>query len=212
MAQPVISRAEVQRFYDRLGARLDWGDSFESRAKHRTMELLCLFPGQRVLNVGAGTGRDHLRLQQAVEPGGAAVGIDFSPVMLRLAHARGAPVARADARQLPFRNQSFDRLWCTYVLDLMPDNDLSGVLGEFRRVLKPGGRVALASMTEGTTLPSRLLIGAWKLVYRLAPTATGGCRPLALAGRVADAGLRVVEREIIVQHGFPSEVVAAIRE
>ncbi len=211
MAHPPITRDAVQRFYDRLGSRMDWADPF-SRAKLRAMELLQLAPGERVLNVGAGTGRDHLRLQQAVAPGGIAVGVDISPVMLRLAHARGALVTRADTRRLPFREETFDRLWCTYVLDLMPDDDLPRVLGEFRRVLKPKGRMALASMTEGTTPASRIVVGTWKLLYRAAPKATGGCRPLALADLVAQAGLRVVAHEIIVQCAFPSEVVAAVRE
>jgi demethylmenaquinone methyltransferase / 2-methoxy-6-polyprenyl-1,4-benzoquinol methylase len=211
MAHPPITRDAVQRFYDRLGSRMDWGDPF-SRAKLRALELLQLAPGERVLNVGAGTGRDQLRLQRAAGAEGIAVGVDISPVMLRLAHARGALVTRADAHQLPFHDESFDRLWCTYVLDLMPDDDLPSVLGEFRRVLNRGGRMALVSMTEGTTPASRIVVGTWKLLYRAAPKATGGCRPLALADLVAPAGLRVVAREIIVQYAFPSEVVAAVRE
>lgn len=211
MAKPV-SRDSVQRFYDRLGPRLDWGDRFEARAKLRASELLQLAPGQRVLNVGVGTGRDHLRLQQAVGPKGIAVGVDISPVMLNFARAKGALVVRADARQLPFADQSFDRLWCTYVLDLMPDDDLPCLMSEFRRVLKRGGRMALASMTEGATVPSRMLIAAWEWLYRTAPKATGGCRPLRLASLLVDAGLRLAAREIIVQCAFPSEIVAAVRE
>jgi demethylmenaquinone methyltransferase/2-methoxy-6-polyprenyl-1,4-benzoquinol methylase len=212
VSQPVVSREAVQRFYDRLGRRLDWGDRFESLAKQRTMVLLRLGPGQRVLNVGAGTGKDHLNLQSAVQPGGFAVGVDISPVMLRLASARGAHVVRADMRRLPFSGQSFDRLFCTYVLDLIPDSDLPAVLAEFQRVLKPGGRMGLASMTEGATLPSRIVIAVWNSIYGVAPNVTGGCRPLALAEVAAKAGLRVVAREIVVQCAFPSEVVAAVRE
>jgi ubiquinone/menaquinone biosynthesis C-methylase UbiE len=165
-----------------------------------------------VLNAGVGTGIDHLRLQQAIQPGGFAVGVDISPVMLRLAASRGAQVVRADVRRLPFPDQSFDRLWCSYVLDLMPDDDLPAVLAEFQRVLKPGGRMALASMTEGATLPSRAVIALWKALYGAAPSLTGGCRPLLLAEIVAKAGLRVVARETLVQCAFPSEVVAAVKD
>ncbi len=212
MGQPVISRDEVQRLYDRLGTRLDWNHRFESAAKRRTMDLLQLAPGQRVLNVGVGTGKDHVQLRRAVQVGGMAIGVDISPVMLRLAASRGAYAVRADARRLPFPDQSFDRLWSTYVLDLIPDDDLPGVLAEFRRVLKPGGRVALASRTEGVTLTSRMLMGIWKRVYHMAPKLTVGCRPLDLSKLVASAGLQVIERAVIMQRALPTEVLAAVRQ
>jgi ubiquinone/menaquinone biosynthesis C-methylase UbiE len=205
-----ITTAEAQRYYDRLGRVVGWADPWEGRAKARALELLQLAPGLRVLNVGVGAGGDHQRLQRAVSPSGIVFGADISPVMLRLTRARThAPLVRADCRLLPFAPASFDRIHCTYVLDLMPDADLPGILAEFRRVLKPGGCMALVSLTTGTTHPSRLFIATWNAIYSLAPSITGGCRPLSLASLVAAAGLQVVASEVIVQCAFPSEVVLA---
>jgi ubiquinone/menaquinone biosynthesis C-methylase UbiE len=205
-----ITTAEAQRYYDRLGRVVGWGDLWEGRAKARALELLQLAPGLRVLNVGVGSGEDHQRLQRGVAPGGLVFGADISPVMLRLTRARThAPLVRADCRLLPFAPASFDRIYCTYVLDLMPDADLPAVLAEFRRVLKPQGRMALVSLTAGATLPSRLFIATWNAIYSLAPSITGGCRPLPLATVVASAGLQVITREVLVQCAFPSEIVLA---
>jgi ubiquinone/menaquinone biosynthesis C-methylase UbiE len=151
MGGGALSTRTVRRIYDRLGRRHDWGNRYEVRAKARALELLDARPGQRALNVGVGTGLDHRRLQAAVLPGGVAVGLDLSPVMLALTWARtGAPICLADARRLPVRTGSIERLLCTYVLDLLPAGDLPVVLGEFQRVLAPAeGRLAPVTLTEG---------------------------------------------------------------
>ncbi len=212
MIRDTISTEAARRFYDRLGAHHDWAEAYESRAKARAIELLDLRAGHSVLDVGVGTGKEHGRLVGAVGPSGLAVGIDVSPVMLGLTRARThAPVCLADARHLPFADSSFDRLFCAYVLDLLPAGDLPGVLHEFGRVLAAGGLMALVSLTEGADLPSRLLIAAWKLAYSISPIACGGCRPLCLSGLVGEAGLSVAAREVMVQLGVPSEVVIAAR-
>lgn len=211
MIAETLTRAQARRFYDRLGARHDLAEWYEGAAKARGLELLDLRPGQRALNVGVGTGKEQRRIQAALAPGGLAVGLDLSPVMLDLTRARTrAPVCRADARYLPFAAASFDRLFSTYLLDLLPLAELPGLLAEFRRVLKPGGRMALVSLTEGVDWPSRAVISLWKLAYTASPLACGGCRPLQLAGLARQAGFTHVSREVIVQGGMPSEVLAAV--
>lgn len=212
MIPNTISTDVAQHFYDRLGRRHDWSESYESHAKARALELLALAPGQRVLNVGVGTGREHTHLAAAVGPSGVAIGLDLSPVMLRLTRrCTGSPLCKADARAIPFASASFDRLLSTYVLDLLPADDLPTLLADFRRVLKPGGRLALVALTEGVDRPSRLLISLWKAVYGVRPLTLGGCRPLQLAGMVCRAGFCQVTREVVVQLGIPSEVVVATR-
>lgn len=104
-----------------------------------------------------------------------------------------------------------DRLFAAYLLDLIPLEDLMGVLAEFRRVLKPGGCIALVSMTEVADAASRLLIGAWKAVYRISPVACGGCRPVQLAHLVSELGFQHLTRQVIVQAAIPSEVVLGVR-
>lgn len=207
-----ISRAAARRFYDRLGAGHDLAERYEGRAKGRAVEQLGLAPGQHVLSAGVGTGKEHALIKAAVEPGGVAFGVDVSRVMLGLTRAHtGAPLCAADVRDLPFASSVFDRVFSSYVLDLIPLADLPRVLAELRRVLRPGGRLALVSLTEGVGPASRAVVALWKLVYAVSPVACGGCRPLELARLVSDAGFSDVRREAVVQLGVPSEVLLAAR-
>lgn len=207
MRSATITRSEARRIYDRLGTGLERTERFEGRAKTMALDLLSVTPGQRVLHVGVGTGAEHAALQGAVGPVGLVVGYDLSRGMLQLTRKRAdTPLYEGDATQLPFRPQQFDRLLSAYMLDLIPLTEIPLVLAEFRRVLRPGGRLVLVSLTEGADPPSRLFVAAWKLVYRLDPRRLGGCRPLQLADLLGAAGF-AIERHVVVQRGFPSEVL-----
>ncbi|MCB0166732.1 MAG: methyltransferase domain-containing protein [Anaerolineae bacterium] len=212
MLENTISTEAADQFYDRLGIGHDRAEIYEGLAKQQGLAALDLRPGQRVLNVGVGTGKEHRQLQAAVGSAGVAFGLDRSAVMLKLAYSRtGAPLSQADARRLPYASASVDRLFSSYMLDLLAAPDLPGVLAEFRRVLKPGGRMVLVSLTEGVDWRSRVLVGAWKTAFRLNPIWCGGCRPVQLAALVQHTGFASVQRQVVVQLGFPSEVVVADR-
>lgn len=198
------------KFYDFLGARYDWLNFFEARAKARGIEQLQLSPGLEVLHAGTGPGRDQVNLEQEVSPGGRITGFDLSRNMLRAARDRARdPLLQADIRRLPFASSAFDRLFSAYVLDLIPDQDLPALLRDFYRVLRPGGRVSLVGLTEGIDATSRAVISTWMLAYQLNPLVCGNCKPRRLSEKVRQAGFTRVEREVVVQMGVPSEIVTA---
>lgn len=209
-----ISSEDARCFYDRLGAWHDFGQSFERKAKDSGLDRLDLLPGQRVLNVGVGTGKEQAAIQEQILPGGVAVGIDLSRTMLNISRQRvpspgGQSLCEADARRLPFPDHSFDRVFSSYVLDLIPAADLRSILSQIRRTLKVDGRFVNVSLTEGVSLGSRALVGAWKAFYRLSPFWLGGCRPVRLTYPLLQAGFDDIERQVIVQMGMPSEVIVA---
>jgi SAM-dependent methyltransferase len=70
----------------------------------------------------------------------------------------------------------------TYVLDLLSPADAATFVREARRVLRPGGLLALASLAPGRTAPARLVTALWQAIWRLNPALLGGCRPLTLRG------------------------------
>lgn len=164
--------------------------------------------GERVLDVGCGAGNVLAQLTEQAGAEGIAIGLDFTPRMLAAARRRAprAPLVRADALHLPFAEESFDVVWSSYMLDLLPEVDIAGVLREFRRVLRPGGRVALVSFTkagEKLTLWERAYLHTpdWMVPYIF-----GSCRPIRLAPFVEAAGFAGVESEM-VPRGMRSEVV-----
>lgn len=84
-------------------------------------------------------------------------GIDLNPDMLNLAEARAERLGRAvellegDAQDLPFPEDSFDTVVCTYALCSVPDDALA--IDEMSRVLRPGGRLILVDHVRSTVLP-----------------------------------------------------------
>lgn len=209
---PVSTSPAIRRLYDWLGPRYDWFEFYEGRAKARAFELLDLSPGLRLLNVGAGTGKDHARFARTVQPGGMAVALDLSRVMIQLVARRtGSPCICADAAQLPFPPNSFDCVYAAFVLDLLPTPVLPAVAAQFLAFLRPGGRLVLACLTEGHTRASRGLIAAWKGAYAFSPVACGGCRPLQMRTILVQTGFTDIHREVIIQMAVPSEVILAFK-
>ena len=121
--------------------------------------LLGLGPGDVVLDVACGPGNFTREFARAVGDGGLAVGIDASKTMLargvdelEAAGVDNLALIRGDATQLPFQDGVFDGVCCFAALHLFADP--FAALDEMRRVLGPGGRIAImTSVRRQVTLP-----------------------------------------------------------
>jgi len=98
--------------------------------------------GTRVLDVGTGPG---YAAQEATQRGAIATGVDIADAMLALARRRhhGIRFLRGDAEDLPFAERSFDALVCNFTINHLPRPERA--IGEFARVLVPGGGIALST-------------------------------------------------------------------
>ena len=110
------------------------------------VDLGAVGPGQRVLDVACGTGVVTRLAAERVGSSGRAVGLDVNADMLAAARA-ASPGSRIEwhegsALALPFPDASFDVLFCQQGLQFFPDR--AAGLREMRRVLVPGGRLALS--------------------------------------------------------------------
>jgi ubiquinone/menaquinone biosynthesis C-methylase UbiE len=212
MDEKTLSTPAAKLFYDRIGCRYDWFESYEARAKQRALSALQLSQGLSVLSMGVGTGKDQSKIISEITPGGIAYGMDISLVMLKLTLERtSAPVCQVDTRRMPFSSLSFDRLYASYVLDLHPIADLEDLIFDFHRVLKPSGILVITALNEGVDLLSRSLVAAWKGFFSLSSAMCGGCRPLELYNHVHRAGFNQIKREVVLQLGVPSEIITAIK-
>jgi O-methyltransferase/aklanonic acid methyltransferase len=104
-------------------------------------------PGTRLLDVGTGPGVAAVPALDAVGDSGLVIGVDLSPEMARLARAAGVHVAVAAAIDLPFRDGTFDAVASAFVLHLVPKYETT--LFDMVRVLRPGGRLGLATWVAG---------------------------------------------------------------
>jgi ubiquinone/menaquinone biosynthesis C-methylase UbiE len=114
----------------------------------RLREMLAPKPGEKVLEVGPGTGYHALHVAQWLEPGGTLDILDVQQEMLdhTVRGARELGISNVvpthgDARELPYPDETFDAAYLNFVLGEVPDQDAA--LHELRRVLKPGGRLVV---------------------------------------------------------------------
>lgn len=124
--------------------------------------LVDLKRGGNFLDLGCSAGLYTRSLAQMLGESGDVIGIDISPSMLaeaarriRKEHATRASLARADAENLPFADGSFSGAVCGGSLNEF--GDPGRVLRETRRVLEPGGRVAIMGILRATTPNGRRL-------------------------------------------------------
>ena len=203
------SRQAVLRAYDLFADFYGfWSALLEEKAIVRGLALAKVSLGERVLEVAVGPGTVLVRLRQQTGESGLTVGVDLAPRMLHGARGRGpqALLVQADARSLPFGGGAFDLVWSSYFLDLVPSAELTPLLREFRRVLRPGGRLLLVSLSQKGEAPTW-----WERFYRITPSwlvpyLFGGCRPIRSAPFAQAAGFTLIERQVVSQ-GFDSEVI-----
>lgn len=101
-------------------------------------------PGQRVLDVACGTGVLARALADRVRPGGSVVGLDVNEGMLAVARRKAPAIEWVEgaAESLPFEDERFDAVVSQF--GLMFFDDRRGAIREMVRVLRPGGRLAVA--------------------------------------------------------------------
>jgi len=218
MTARFITPEQARRFYDRIGRGQDARPLSERRALDALAAQGDFGSAAAVLEFGCGTGRFAARLLREGLPGDATyLGLDVSPHMVRLARAalaRWPGRARVELTdgsvRLPVPDASVDRVVSTYVLDLLSPADAAAFMAEARRVLRPGGLLAVASLAPGRTPPARLVTLLWQTLWRLNPALLGGCRPLRL-GDLPDPDAWIVLARFPVTDWFLSSDVLVAR-
>jgi phosphatidylethanolamine/phosphatidyl-N-methylethanolamine N-methyltransferase len=141
----VVENGFVERVYEKLASVYDlaFGPALNA-GRRRAVERMALGPGDRILEVGVGTGINVPLYRRD----GAVTGIDFSSSMLEKARERVARsglrhvrLLEMDAADLKFADDSFDVVYAPYLISVVPDP--VRVAREMRRVCRRGGRIVL---------------------------------------------------------------------
>lgn len=120
-----------------------------------------LRPGEAVIDLGCGGGIDTILAARAVAPGGTAIGLDLLPEMLEVASRNAEAAGVTNVRWLPggmenvpLPDASVDVVLSNGVVNLSPRK--SRVFAEMYRILRPGGRFALADIVLDDDLPPEI--------------------------------------------------------
>lgn len=185
---------------------------FHSRAHKEVVSLAGIRNGMKVLEVATGSGEMFRRIARA-NPSGLTCGIDISPNMAartqRIANRR-IPRSRAhcqavDARNMPFRDGSFDAVVCCYLLELLGEEDIFRTLSEMRRILRPRGRLALVLIGQQLTA-----FNAWyRFISSLAPAFLGRQVESGIPEVMDSCGFRTEHDRQVRQGCYPSRVIVA---
>jgi demethylmenaquinone methyltransferase / 2-methoxy-6-polyprenyl-1,4-benzoquinol methylase len=151
---------EVAPRYDRTNTVLSLGQ--DRRWRKAVNDALALRPGERVLDLAAGTGTSTVALARS---GATVVGCDFSLGMLREGRGRGVPLVAGDALRLPFADGSFDAATISFGLRNVADT--AHALRELLRVTRPGGRLVVCEFSHPTWRPFRTVYSEY--LMRLLP-------------------------------------------
>lgn len=191
-----LHEAEVGACFDRQQGRFKAAIAADDVRLRALQDAIGPVDGLRVLDLGCGKGRFARRLS---ERGATVVGLDVSAAML--AGAAGLRRVRGSARRLPLVGAAFDAVVAVEVFEHLPE--LDHVLAEARRVLRPGGVLALidknaaALNVDRPWLPALVVKaiderrGRW-MYPRGGPVRERWFRPGALAQRLRAAGFRDV--------------------
>ncbi len=172
MADPDAQRAEIAARWTRAargwGRRADQVRHWGMPVSAWMIEHLQLQPGQRVLELAAGPGDTGFMAAELLAPGGTLISSDASQAMLEVAQARaqtlgatGVEFKQLELEWIDLPTASVDAALCRWGVMLIVDPPAA--LHEIRRVLRPGGRAALAVWSPAdenpwATIPTRVLV------------------------------------------------------
>ena len=197
--------------YSKTVAPMEWEYHLEA------LEQANLQPGEKVLEVDVGPGLTAVEIARRVGKEAVFSGMDISTSMLALTEQRLRSsgfsqfvLKEGSATQIPYSSNTFDVLYNGYMLDLIPEEEMPGILAEFKRVLKPGGRMILLNMSKAD---QETVLFRERLYQFLPPKLVlylmGGCRPVLMEDLTLRAGFHQVRRTYLGGKA-PSEIVTAM--
>lgn len=155
-------------------------NTFWTRYGRRTVERLRLTPGQRVLDVCCGSGASAIPAAEIVGPTGSVTGVDLADNLLELARRKAqerglqnVEFRAGDMTQLPFDDCYFDVVVCVFGIFFVPD--MEAALGELKRVLCEGGRLAITTWGPRFFEPASTVF--WNSVRDVRPDLYKGFNP-----------------------------------
>jgi ubiquinone/menaquinone biosynthesis C-methylase UbiE len=217
MKEPITpvtrSKDQARTSYNRLSRWYDLvAGASEKKYRDYGLAKLNAQEGEHILEIGFGTGHCLLSLARSVGDSGKVYGIDLSEGMLAVSQNRIRDAGLADrvdlrlgdALSLPFASGSFDALFMSFTLELFDTPEIPELLRRCRAVLRPGGRLVVASLVKEAAVAVRL----YEWFHRKMPVIVD-CRPIYAQAALTGAGFDICDVTAFSMWGLPVEIILA---
>lgn len=208
------SKEAARASYNRLSRWYDLiAGGTEKKYRDWGLEKLAARPGERILEIGFGTGHCLVSLSKAVGKAGHVIGLDISDGMLAIAQERlqqeglqeRADLHLGDATKLDFiESGSLDGIFMSFTLELFDNPEIPRVLQECQRVLKAGGRITVVSMTK--TNPPGIAVRLYEWFHEHMPD-YADCRPIFAREALEQSGFVIQDVNTSSMWGLPVQIV-----
>ena len=210
------SKEDAKSSYNQLS---NWYDlvSGSSEKKYRDIGIqkLDAREGEKVLEIGYGTGHCILALAQTIGDSGKVYGIDLSEGMSAITQERVRKAGLADrvnlqvgdAASLPFDPNSLDAIFMSFTLELFDTPEIPLVLKQCHQVLRPEGRIVVVSLVKKPGLATQI----YEWFHEKMPSAVD-CRPIFAQQDLAAAGFEIRDVEALSMWGLPVEIIVAAKK
>lgn len=211
------SKVAARETYDRLSRWYDFiAGASEGPSRKRGLRLLSPQPGERVLEIGFGTGHALVAMASEVGGYGHCFGLDLSPSMARVAVERAGKagvrervgLCVGDGAHPPFPRGVFDAIFMSFTLELFDTPEIPVVLRACGAMLRPEGRLCVVALSRAQV---NLAVRIYEWAHRQAPSWVD-CRPIYLRPLLREAGYRIVETSSHSMWGLPVDIVLAKKD
>lgn len=195
------TKAEARAFYNKIARVYDFlSENSEEPIRNFGLEQLQVREGERVLEIGFGTGTSLVELAKLVGSHGKVFGVDIAEQMLDVASQKlraehlkdRVELMCADATKLPYQADFVNAIFMSFTLELFDTPEIPAVLAECRRVLQSDGRLVVVSMSKEGEDGTLLHLFEW--THKHFPNFLD-CRPIFARRAIEAAGLQIESAE-----------------
>lgn len=220
--KPIYKGKRVREKFDKIGKLYGLINMVGRKPNREGMKFVKTEKGERILEIGIGTGSSLEEMILASNLQDKIYGVDSSYGMVNLARNRlykkgikKVNILCADARNLPFRNNTFSLIFCSGLFDSLTEDDSLKALKEIKRILKPKGKLVAINMTkkgdEILRLVRILYEWAYPRIFRIFGIYRPLSRPIYFEDTLKKAGYSIEWNKIttILFFPFPVEIILA---
>ena len=211
------SKKEAKNSYNKMSKWYDLLAGYsEKRFQDVGLQRLNIQEGEKVLEIGFGTGHCILSLARSVGDTGKTYGLDLSEGMLKITTSRiekaglseKVDLQCGDALNLPYPKFYFDAVFMSFTLELFDTPEISIVLEQCNRVLKKGGRICVVPMSKKEKQGPIVKLYEW--MHERFPNYID-CRPIFVRQSLESAHFKIINAIMISFWGLDVEVVLATK-